>query len=193
MVKQSERVAEQQVIINPGQEDTHENIMPVSEVQRYRRPMNKCSNCDRKHGPNRRCYAEKAKCYDCQGIGHFAKCCPARGTPNNRRVDAATAVPDQGTFYYNNAWFIKLQLNRNVLNFKLDTGSQVTLISQSVFNKLDIPLRDTCITLTAVNGSTIKPMGVFTHNFVVNDFQHTADVFVVKEACMPLLGINEII
>ena len=62
------------------------------------------------------------------------------------------------------------------VKFKIDTGSQVTSIPKHVYELLNVPLNETSMTLTAVNGTLFKPVGVIRHTFMHNKHTHTANV-----------------
>ncbi|KFM72400.1 hypothetical protein X975_12067, partial [Stegodyphus mimosarum] len=107
-----------------------------------RTQIKECKRCGRKHEP-KKCAAFGTVCRKCGGKNHWKKMC---GTKPKQRVHTVERTKDSDSeFIYlgevktvdavdsNNAsvWYQKITVNKNEVNFKLDTGAQVNIISKS--------------------------------------------------------------
>ena len=109
-----------------------------------------CSRCGRKHRRGK-CPAFNAVCYRCHKRGHFQSCCKSRSIPT-------TPVGDQEDNSINTAfintlgeedsilWFVNLTLGNKEVSFKIDTGAEVTAVSEKVWKqskrpRLQVPLK----------------------------------------------------
>lgn len=168
-VRQSEEVAAQVSL----QGDT---VGSVQEVQFQRKNTNwkpqqrqgkskdtkwggnerKCGRCGKKqHNKERECPAVKATCHNCHKMGHWARVCR-----NSRSVHEVTeAERAEQTSYFlgsvcdasdkSEQWTVQLRVDSTPVEFKIDTGADVTVISEDTFHTLtpekrleppDIPL-----------------------------------------------------
>ena len=94
-----------------------------------------CNWCGRKADHTRRdCPAKDAKCRLCQKIGHFATVCRSSSHVNQVDTDKETCFD---SFYAmgevnsssENFWSSDVKVNENSCEFKLDSGSKVTVVS----------------------------------------------------------------
>ena len=109
-----------------------------------------CSRCGRKHRRGK-CSAFNPVCYRCHKRGHFQSCCKSRSIPT-------TPVGDQEDNSINTAflntlgeedsrsWFVNLTLGNKEVSFKIDTGAEVTAVSEKVWiqskrPRLQVPLK----------------------------------------------------
>ena len=81
-----------------------------------------------------------------------------------------------------NGKHLSLQVNNNLVEFKLDTGAQANVILSDVFNSLKgMPqLKTTKANLTGFNGSEIPVAGVARMICKYKDKQIDSDFFVVE-------------
>ena len=149
IVRQSEEVAAQVSL----QGDT---VGSVQEVQFKRKNTNwkpqqrqqgkskdrkwggndKCGKCGKaQHNRDEKCYAEKATCHNCHKVGHWARVCRS-----NRSVNEVTETERaEKTSYFlgsvchanetSEQWTVQLQVDATPIEFKIDTGADVTVIS----------------------------------------------------------------
>ena len=63
-------------------------------------------------------------------MGHFAKCCATNKSVRSDTIDEEQNEGFLGTIdnKFNKAWTKKLCINNKELNFKIDTGADVTVI-----------------------------------------------------------------
>ena len=89
----------------------------------------------------------------------------------------------------NNPWITAIELNERRLTFKIDMGADVTVISQSDYNKeKDGPLLPPSKQLTGPSHDTLDVCGQFTGQLQRNTLQTTQEIYVVRGLHKPLLG-----
>ena len=81
-------------------------------------------------------------------------------------------------------WKASLQVNNNLVEFKLDTGAQANVIPSDVFNSLK-GMKTTKAKLTGFNGSEIPVAGVARMICKYKDKQIDSDFFVVEAKGQP--------
>ena len=121
--------------------------------------------CHAQHTRDRKCPAAGQKCKNSNRRGHFASVCrslkqtyhgPTHATASEVQTDGPAGsflgVVDCTT--NNDAWFVTLTVRRNRLRFKIDTGADVTVISEetwlSMRNKPQ--LQPTTVNLNSIGG-----------------------------------------
>ena len=103
----------------------------------------KCSRCGKSTPHGRQQYpADQATCHRCHKKGHFKRCCKTKGGINEVKQDGDIGLTgDSGdeflgtvnadTVSANKPWTAVLQLNNRTIEFKVDTGADVTVIPES--------------------------------------------------------------
>lgn len=85
-----------------------------------------------KHKPGDRCPAKQTFC---KRKGHYATCCFSKTVAGSA---CEVEADDQGTLTNNSdaSWTSTLKIAGKRIQFKLDTGAEVTAISEATYNKL---------------------------------------------------------
>ena len=144
-------------------------------------------------------------CYNCGDPSHISRFCVHKdkglkcfrcGEFGHKAVECSKPKPEVAQVNVN----LKPKLNNEVtinnvsVNPLIDTGSQVTLLKKSVFNKLDIktllPLNSALI---GFGKCRVTPLGYFKGNVQIDDFKCIADVCVVENNVMSydiIVGLN---
>ncbi|KAK6493915.1 hypothetical protein HHUSO_G330 [Huso huso] len=130
----------------------------------------KCTRCGRAHVRGDNCIARNAECHKCKKIGHFAVVCRTRvvneviagGNHESKSKEtlflgSVTRVDDSSK-----AWKIDLMIQGTAVNFKIDTGADTTVISETTYFGLkNTPqLQSTGVTLDSPGGK-LKCVGQF--------------------------------
>ncbi|XP_013882267.1 uncharacterized protein K02A2.6 [Austrofundulus limnaeus] len=109
-----------------------------------------CSRCNRQHGKTQQCPAKNKRCRKCNKMGHFEIVCKTQmlkevTVASDNQADGDSmfflgAVTDKQTIIEQpdsgNEWLIELPINGCVVKFKIDTGADITVVSQTEFNRL---------------------------------------------------------
>lgn len=81
-------------------------------------------------------------------------------------------------------WFSSINLGNSWVRFKLDSGADVTIISQTVFNSLSRkPRMQTCSSRLISPGGVLRTVGQFIGRLVAGDISCQARVVVVPDEC----------
>lgn len=135
-----------------------------------------CSRCNRQHGKIHPCPAKNKKCRRCNKIGHFEAACQTRMLKEVVTMPSSTTNTDEMFFQVTenvsdimdqpdseNKWLVDLPVNGSTVKFKIDTGADISVISQAAFMRL--PQRPRLVTATkgpiTSPGGEVKSIGKF--------------------------------
>ena len=97
----------------------------------------KCSRCGKEPHTRNKCPAKDAVCHACQKKGHYSSQCRSKtvdeSTLESAFLDAATTSSEE------KAWFAEIFVGSHgshKVTFKLDTGAEVTAVSQEKYQTL---------------------------------------------------------
>ena len=154
LVRQREAVQEHQAILSgqPKHElavDSVEHRPPTK--RNYRQPLDKCSRCGRGPHPRPSCPARDAIGRKCKKRGHFQLQCltktVAEVAETNTGLTQDTTSPDSAydmsyldvvsTGESGTSWSATVTVNGYEMPFKLDTGAEVTVISDKALELLN--------------------------------------------------------
>ena len=141
IVRQQEAVQEQQQVLK-GMEDVtldeasgskgyiRERGQPDSYPQKQK--VRKCLRCSREQHPFSECPARKATCYRCHRKGHFSKCCSSTVVKDvsSEHSDLNSVFLDSLSLTNEISWAINVMVEEGQVKFKVDTGAEVTAISE---------------------------------------------------------------
>ena len=154
---------------------------------------NSCTRCGRSppHG-RQQCPAREAKCHSCGKIGHFKTMC--RSTQTVGTVQAPVETEDEflGTVRDEagaKPWIMTLPLNGMPVEFKIDTGADVSVIPESVFNQLErTTLHPTSRSLSGPGQNRLRVCGQFVGTLKHRAEEFKSEFFVVHGLQTALLG-----
>ena len=141
--------------------------------------------------------ARKANCFKCNRNGHFgSQCLSATVSAQEVEVDSGEehevflgAVGNSN----NKSWFTKIGLQGNDVAFKLDTGAEVTVISEEVFKNLEgTKLQTPSKALYGPSHQKLDVVGEFEGTLTQNVNSHKENIFVVRHLRNNLLGLPAI-
>ena len=189
----------------PTPHDGHSSQSTSKEV------INSCKFCSYTHIRGN-CPAYNRTCNRCNSKGHFAKCCPKLKINNiDERFSANEVSSDDddcdqsldNPFFVGvvnskstnpspNEWSIQLQVNNSPINFKIDTGAQVNVLSSQTIESLQKPVQmsPTNIKLTAYNGSPIDVIGKCVTNVTKQGKSYPVQFIVTSNDTIPILGLK---
>ena len=156
MLRQKEAVHSQQQVLQEAQSGSlnlEHGAMDVLRSQETRtKPLSatftkpkqtprQCIKCGKGQHPWYLCPAKDSVCHKCKRKGHFSSQCLSKTVaevqPDESYVD--TAFLDTLSHNSSETWRVKLRLCGQMLEFKIDTGAEVTAISDAAFGTLRGP------------------------------------------------------
>ena len=160
-----------------------------------------CTRCGQPgHTKKMICPAKDQLCHRCDKRGHFKKMC--RSKLSVRDVET-TEQQNQflhflGGIYVDTAnavitspWVTPIHVNKRVVNFKIDTGADVTVISNKEYDPAkDGPLSPANKTLNGPSQEALDVHGQFTAQLQQTDTKVATmqEIYVVNGLTKPLLG-----
>ena len=169
------------------------------QQQQNQRQQSHCMRCGKSHSRDYTCRAASAQCHTCGKIGHFSVVCRQKNKgytageiqsnePQPESESFLGVVQDTTQSRVNNnsvqAWITNVKINGEKCAFKIDTGADVSVMSEYNYNRLQNPpkLRDTNTTIRSYAGVP-QVVGVFETGDTF-----LFEVFVVKGAGSNLLS-----
>ena len=156
LVRQREAVHEQQALLRhaPRQELSVDFVKrrppfnkskgPKTAMKGSQSPASKCSRCGK--GPHSRqaCPAKDVVCHKCGKKGHYSSQCFSKVVTEVTMTSAVVCDPSYDTSYLtavsagksSTSWNTTIVVNGQELSFKLDTGAEVTAISDGALQLL---------------------------------------------------------
>jgi hypothetical protein len=105
-----------------------------------------CSRCGYDHSKSQRCPADGKTCNKCQGKGHFSRMCKkmkadevaGEGTDDESEDFEMEAIELDGIEFQDTerAWYETLTCCGSKISFKIDTGADITVISEKTYSAL---------------------------------------------------------
>lgn len=171
-----------------------------------------CKKCNTKH-KFAECPAFNKRCNNCNGLGHFAIVCKIQNVRNieNMPDDMQSLTIHSVNFCFEKnkesnlkrnseksnirSWTEKIRLKDSFVEFKLDTGSQVNILSIDLVRKVDknIEIKPTHLLLEAYGGQKIKPLGVCEIVTMYRNEITVEEFVVIEDKLIPILGLNSCI
>ena len=123
------------------QRNNSQNRRDTGSTNKYSKPSPKIDNstckwCGRKNDHSKKdCPAKNSKCHKCHKIGHFAQVCLAKVSHEIEEEDFNEDFTDTNYLGEVNAitedfWSADINVNRRTTQFKLDSGSKITLVGE---------------------------------------------------------------
>ena len=220
LVRQNEAVGEQQKVLQGNLEYKKESLVRQNEtvggqqkesaesvdldkvgVSNEHRggEKRKCSRCGREHGANGRCPAQNAVCFGCKRKGHFRSMCRSNSisemTPDTEEAESCEGAVYLGTIEGERqpSWLVNICVGSSELTFKLDTGAEVTAISENAFRELKgVQYEAPAKKLYGPSHEPLSVVGQFIAEFKYKERFSKQTVFVVKGLKDNLLGLPAI-
>ena len=170
-------------------------------------PSSGCQRCGRGAHPQQLCPAKDAICRRCNRRGHYSSQCMSSTV-----ALVSTAAPEQGlteqldeeyteTAYLDtiegikgNIWEVQIAISDKIVIFKVDTGAEVTVLSDTTWKILNLsePLQNLKTSLCGPDSAALKVLGKAVLTLTHNGRQCTQPVFIVKNIKNNLLGLPAI-
>ncbi|KAL4702913.1 hypothetical protein ACJJTC_005141 [Scirpophaga incertulas] len=162
----------------------------------------KCTRCGFEHGA-RACPAYLKQCNKCKKLNHFANMCKSRinivQIQNENTVSHENSRDSSENLFcysafkdYSTDWMEKIKIEDSVHICKLDTGADISIMPEKVFNKImiksNLRMRPTSVKLEAFDGSKITPKGMVNLKCGYKNKEAYIDFMVVPTARSLLLS-----
>ena len=146
-----------------------------------------CMRCgDARHPTKDQCPALRGTCRKCHRVGHYARVCLSKKAAVTAREVLVDSEEDDGAFLgsvtsdKSSAWTVRIRLEEEEFPFKMDTGAEVTVISEDTYDALQRPTLDK--PSRVLYGPARQPLdvlGQFRGNMTQGPSQHLENIYVV--------------
>ena len=125
-----------------------------------------CGRCGRtQHSREDQCPAKGQKCRKCGKIGHFKIACRSKKTVSNVNAESETYFMGAVSRDGEDPWRETLTIGSQKVNFKLDTGADVSVVSSSTYHSLNPrPSLDETKAILQSPGGRLSCIGTFKAN-----------------------------
>ncbi|XP_063042998.1 uncharacterized protein K02A2.6-like [Engraulis encrasicolus] len=136
--------------------------------------QNGCPRCGRTHTREERCPARDKKCRRCGKLGHFELLCKSKMTKQLMAVTHQYDDDDNDQAFFIGAvtnqahrvveqpdlsddWRVTLPINKSLVDFKIDTGADITVMTEKTYSKLPNKpqLAKTTVSATSPGGEVV--------------------------------------
>lgn len=161
-----------------------------------------CYRCGGTHNAQS-CPYKEVKCHYCKKAGHLQKVCRKKKAAEQKHapvhaIDEVVDDIDETVDFYHTTLsqgdrkpvVIPVYLEGSLISMELDTGSAVSIVSESVYQKhlRHVPLEETTLKLRTYTGEIIQPSGIITVTVEYNEQRNELPLYVVKTPGPCLLG-----
>ena len=215
LVRQREAVHEQQVLLKAGQNEDKlidfirkktafrgkapQRNRSQAPIRKPEQKQSKCSRCGRGPLSRQQCPARDAECHHCKKKGHysaqrFKKSIADVTTPHESQVsDYDMAYLNTVGSSQTTSWNCTVLLNDQEVPFKVDTGAEVTVISEDSWKSLGLSeAKPPTKKLHGPDRQPLKVRGELYATLSYGGHQCTQPVFIVKHLQHNLLGLPAI-
>lgn len=165
--------------------DKNTNVTGKDKYQKTDGKVQKnCSRCGYNHPP-RKCPAYGQKCSKCSKMNHYSRVCKSI----QEIEDNASVLSDESDYQIDTVigdenertWNVNLKVNNTNVPFKIDTGADVTVISQSTYKKLKMPrLCQSTLNLSSPGGN-LNTVGEFMAKTTYKNQRYSFKIVVVDQ------------
>lgn len=160
----------------------------------------RCKYCNRDHARDREiCPARRAKCRECDRKGHYGVCCPEKNKKSGNRRSVNEVDNEYDDCYYLDAvtrtseadkpWKVKLTVFGTDVDFKIDTGADVSVLTEETWRTLSRHVLLSAVT-TNLNsvGGRLECLGSFQTPVSWRSKRYMLRLYVVRGAANNLLS-----
>ena len=166
--------------------------MQKSTVKQQRNISTQCTRCNRRHGNQGQCPAMGQTCKKCNKLNHFAVCCKTKqvheiaqnvGSIQNEELNSAYFLEsceidcDQTE---NKPWIVNLEICKSTIAFKIDSGADISIISESCYKTLkQRPALRKALSILKSPGGNVNCLGYFIADIYRNQQKFLFRIYVV--------------
>ena len=154
-----------------------------------------CSRCGNARHPLEKCPAKGVVCNNCGKRGHFGKHCFSKKKAKSAgelSLDTSsldTAFLGNLSMANESSWSADVEIKREAIHFKLDTGAEVTAISEKSFQSLSqVSLKKATKVVYGPARQKLDVMGQFEEVITYGDNSSKQTIFVIRNLKVNMLG-----
>ncbi|EGT46872.1 hypothetical protein CAEBREN_15395 [Caenorhabditis brenneri] len=151
-----------------------------------------CWNCGKSGHKKPDCTQKITKCFNCQKLGHMAKFCKSKKQNSTKRTQNVVVVEGGASDELSVncvRQYVSAEVNNEIIEFQLDTGSDITLVGREDWIKMGEPRLEKCSTkVKSASGNEIKLLGRALVQFTLKGSKGSGYVYVRESA--NLLGLD---
>ena len=215
-VREAETIKKQQPLLRGERQEKTEATVPVSSIQKKAskqlrawkgsggcnqlasRPNNRfvCSRCGKSPPHDRQhCPARDTTCHKCAKRGHFKAMCRSPRKVGEVHQDSSSEIDYDNVFLRavgtvgEKPRSVTLQLNSEPVEFQIDTGAEVSVISDQLHKKISSPsLTPVPQTLRGPGNNVLPVKGWFSGKLKKENQETEQEIYVAESLHTPLLG-----
>lgn len=186
--KNQEKVKSREKSEYTGKEETARKTMPSSSRKMSTKEQDsetRCYNCGAKGHKSRDCKKKELgkKCFKCQKFGHTAIQCD---TVQESKVDKKQSSVNT-VICSSNKMLKEVIISDTCVNALIDTGSQVTIMREDIYSKINSEqLLNTTIYLAGFGKGEARSVGCFQTIVKIDDEEFPCTIHVVPENAMSI-------
>ena len=161
---------------------------PNPGAQSAKQPANKtCGRCGRSQHDRQQCPARDAVCHKCARKGHFKSVCRSTAKIQEVQLESPGSTAEEAFLGHltqqgasPSPWAVTLFLNGKPIQFEIDTGAEVSVISQRAHQEIGSPtLQPPQRTLQVPCNHALPAKGQFTGKLHRGEREVDQEVFIV--------------
>ena len=166
-------------------------------------PARNCGRCGKGKHTRDRCPARDITCFRCAKRGHYSSMCLSKKSATDTVQHAEDLNEEETeddnflgaiTAQQTTQWLTEVSVNKVPLTFKIDTGAEVSAISEAAFDRLpNVNLEKCSRKLYGPAMSPLCVLGQFTATLTHKQATSQQNVFVVQHLKRNLLGLPALI
>ena len=192
--RQTEAVKNQQAELrndsSSSVEAVHKTSIREAKGSKTQPQRSACTRCGRAPPHDfQQCPARNKICHKCKKRGHFQTCCrtPEQVADIEQEDDSELFL---GAVHRKRGdqWKVTLQLDGQLIEFRIDTGADVTIIPKEMYiGSAHKPLQKAQSQLSGPDLSTLQVKGLFTGKLKLGDKEIVEEMYVARKLRRPLL------
>ncbi|XP_062713439.1 uncharacterized protein LOC134290338 [Aedes albopictus] len=149
-----------------------------------------CFACGKNNHDFRSCQYRSYVCKICKEKGHIAVVCPKKQKGISGRKDSNVNHLEVNNIGCCDPYFVNVAVNGRITKFEMDTGSPITIISETFYRNHfeEFPLHPFRGKLVFYTGGEASPKGAFDAVLVYQGRQAVGQVVVIEGGRNPLIG-----
>uniref|UniRef100_A0A8R1ES03 CCHC-type domain-containing protein n=1 Tax=Caenorhabditis japonica TaxID=281687 RepID=A0A8R1ES03_CAEJA len=122
--------------------------------------VDECWNCGKVGHRKPDCVQRLTKCLKCQKTGHLSKYCKSKGSKKAQSMVVIESAAAEDVEVNAVRQYVMVEVNDQLIEFQLDTGSDITLISRKDWMKVGEPELEKCpMKVKSASGNEVKLLG----------------------------------